>query len=51
MKKKYSNPIIRLHNVHSSNIIVTSEIGIGDDVNETTTQAPRHNGDWEEYNN
>ena len=51
MKKKYSNPIIRLHNVHVSNIIATSDIKLGDDVNETTTHAPRQNGDWAEYNN
>ena len=51
MKKKYSNPIIRLHNVHVSNIIATSDIKLGDDMNETTTQAPRQNGDWAEYNN
>lgn len=51
MKKKYLNPIIRLHNVHVSNIIATSDLKIGDDVNETTTQAPRQNGDWAEYNN
>lgn len=49
MKKKYLNPIIRLHVVRSSNIIVTSDVPIGDDVNETSTEAPRHNGEWSEY--
>ena len=50
MKKKYLNPIIRLHDVHPSDVIVTSEIPIGDDAGEISTDAPRRNSDWSDYN-
>ena len=51
MKKTYIIPIIRLHAVHPSNIIVTSDnIPIGDDQGEVSTDAPRRNDDWSDYN-
>jgi|GEM_PF-4863301 len=51
MKKTYSNPIIRLHAVHPSNVIVTSDnIPIGDDQGEVSTDAPRRSDDWSDYN-
>lgn len=50
MKKKYSNPTIRLHDVHKSDVIATSDVPIGGDESETTTEAPRRSGDWSDYN-
>ncbi|MBR5069112.1 MAG: hypothetical protein IKX25_06890 [Bacteroidales bacterium] len=52
MKKKYYNPIIRLHDVKANNVIATSdEIPIGDDEPEIPTQAPiRSDSDWSDYN-
>lgn len=50
MKKKYTNPTIRLHDVHPSDLIVTSDVPIGGDQDETTTEAPRRNDDWSDYN-
>ena len=51
MKKKYINPTIRLHDVMATDVITTSEITFGDEVSETSTEAPRRGGDWSEYNN
>lgn len=51
MKKTYIIPIIRLHAVQTSNIIVTSDnIPIGDDQGEVSTDAPRRSDDWSDYN-
>ena len=50
MKKTYLIPIIRLHDVHPSDVIVTSEIPIGEDAGEISTDAPRRNSDWSDYN-
>lgn len=51
MKKTYITPIVRLHAVQTSNIIVTSDnIPIGDDQGEVSTDAPRRNDDWSDYN-
>ena len=51
MKKKYINPTIRLHNVIATDVITTSDkIGFGDEVGETSTDAPRRGGDWSDYN-
>ena len=50
MKKTYSYPIIRLHDVHHTEIIITSDIPIGDDQGEVSTDAPRRSDDWSDYN-
>ena len=51
MKKTYIIPVIRLHAVQISNIIVTSDnIPIGDDQGEVSTDAPRRSDDWSDYN-
>ena len=50
MKKTYIVPIVRLHAVHPSNVIVTSEIPIGGDQGEVSTEAPRRSDDWSDYN-
>ncbi len=51
MKKTYIIPIVRLHDVHASDVIITSDnVPIGDDVNETSTDAPRRASDWSDYN-
>ncbi|MBR3026569.1 MAG: hypothetical protein IKH58_00355 [Bacteroidales bacterium] len=51
MKKTYIIPVIRLHAVQTSNIIVTSDnIPIGDDQGEVSTDAPRRSDDWSDYN-
>lgn len=50
MKKEYINPSLRFFNVKTNDIIITSDIGIGDDVSEGSTEAPRRSDAWTEYN-
>jgi len=51
MKKKFMSPYIKIFNVRSNNIVVTSDIAIGDDIEEGSTDAPRRSRNWEDYQN
>jgi len=50
MKKEYINPTLRFFNVTANDIVTTSDIGIGDDISEGSTEAPRRPNAWSEYN-
>ncbi len=49
--KIYNNPRIRFHAVKASDVISTSEIPLGDDVEEIPTEAPlrTRDEDWANY--
>lgn len=48
MKKTYTKPEFDVVVFNHSNIIATSEIPIGDDIEHGVTNAPRHNAIWDE---
>jgi len=49
MKKEYKYPAIRIHDVKAANIITTSDIPFGEDVEEGSTDAPRRGEGWQGY--
>ena len=48
MKKIYTKPELDVVTFNHSNIIATSEVPIGDDIEHGVTGAPRYNPIWEE---
>jgi len=52
MKKQYQTPRCLLHRVRNAEVIITSEIPLGADVEQGHAEAPpyRQGSDWEDYN-
>ena len=51
MKKQYFSPRCQFHKVRAASVIGTSDIPIGEDVDQGKAEAPRCSGsDWSDYN-
>jgi hypothetical protein len=49
MKKKYEQPRVNVRLVTAREIIVTSDLYGGEDISDTSADAPRRDTDWSEY--
>jgi len=51
MKQNYINPTINIRKVQNTDVIVTSDVPMGEDLPTGSTDAPRRNSDWNGYEN